>query len=233
VSTPLASQAFSAHAREYTALRRRLVPAFDAFYGAAVDAFDCASGSPIARVLDVGAGTGLLTAAVAERYPNARFELLDGSMEMLSEAQRRLGDRVVRVHVQDMAAGLPAGPFDAVVSALAIHHLEDDDKRVLFGRIYDVLRPGGLFVNAEQVAGPTPELADLYRKTWAQMCRDLGASDAEIADALERRRHDNCADVEIQLAWLRECGFTTADCIYKLWEEAVIVAVREVTDEQP
>ena len=71
---------------------------------------------------------------------------------MLAEAQQRLGDRVVAVHVQDMAAELPEGPFDAVISALAIHHLEDEDKRVLFARVHDVLRPGGVFVNAEQVA---------------------------------------------------------------------------------
>jgi tRNA (cmo5U34)-methyltransferase len=233
VSTPLASQAFSAHASEYTALRRRLVPAFDEFYGAAIAAIGCRHGGPVARVLDVGAGTGLLTAAVADSYPDARFDLLDGSVEMLAEAQERLGGRVVGVHVQDMAEGLPDGPFDAVISALAIHHLEDDDKRVLFGRVYDVLRPGGVFVNAEQVAGPTPELAERYRVIWERMCRELGASDVEIADSKERRRHDRCADVESQLAWLRECGFTTADCIYKLWEEAVIVAVKEVTDGQP
>jgi tRNA (cmo5U34)-methyltransferase len=132
-----------------------------------------------------------------------------------------------------MAAGLPDEPFDAVVSALAIHHLEDDDKRVLFGRVYDVLRPGGVFVNAEQVAGPTPKLADLYKETWARMCRELGASEVEVAAAQERRRHDRCADVESQLKWLRECGFTTADCIYKYWEDAVFVAVKEVTDDQP
>jgi tRNA (cmo5U34)-methyltransferase len=183
--------------------------------------------------LDVGAGTGLLSAAVADSYPDARFELLDGSAEMLAEARERLGERVLAVHVQDMADGLPPGPFDAVVSALAIHHLEDDDKRVLFGRVYDVLRPGGVFVNAEQLAGPTPELAERYTATWERMCRDLGASDVEIADSKERRRHDRCADLESQLTWLRECGFTTADCIYKLWEEAVIVAVKGVTDGQP
>jgi tRNA (cmo5U34)-methyltransferase len=233
VSTPLASQAFSAHASEYTALRRRLVPQFDLFYGTAVRALGPLAEGPLKRVLDLGAGTGLLTAAVAETYPDARFELLDGSVEMLTEAQQRLGDRVAGVHVQDMATGLPDGPFDAVVSALAIHHLEDDDKRVLFGRVYDVLRPGGVFVNAEQVAGPTPKLADLYKETWARMCRELGASEAEVAAAQERRRHDRCADVESQLKWLRECGFTTADCIYKYWEDAVFVAVKEVTDDQP
>jgi tRNA (cmo5U34)-methyltransferase len=227
VNTPAASVAFSAHAAEYTALRRRLVPCFDAFYGAAVAAIECRSGGPVTRVLDLGAGTGLLAAAVAETHPDAHFELLDGSAEMLAEAEQRLGARVDRVHVGDMAAGLPEGPFDAVVSALAIHHLEDADKRVLLERVHRALRSGGVFVNAEQVLGPTPELACRYRETWERMCRELGASDAEIAAAKQRRTHDRCADVESQLRWLRQAGFATADCIYKLWETAVIVAVKE------
>ncbi len=227
MSRPLASQAFSAHAAEYTALRRRLVPGFDAFYGAAVDALSgCASGSSIARVLDLGAGTGLLTAMVAERYPDARFELLDGSPEMLAEAQQRLGEQVVAVYVRDMAGELPEGPFDAVISALAIHHLEDEDKRLLFARVHDVLRPGGVFVNAEQVLGPTPELAELYVDTWQRMCRELGASEAELSASIERRRHDRCADVESQLQWLRSAGFPAADAVYKYWEQAVLVAVK-------
>lgn len=226
MSTPAASAAFSAHAAEYTALRRRLVPEFDLFYGAAVAALGPLAEGALERILDLGAGTGLLTAAVAEAYPDARFELLDGSPEMLAEAQQRLGKRVVAVYVQDMAGELPAGPYDAVISALAIHHLEDDDKRALFGRVHEVLRPGGVFVNAEQTLGPTAELAKLYVENWERQCHELEASDEEIAASVERRRHDRCADVESQLQWLRAAGFASADCLYKYWEMAVLVAVK-------
>jgi tRNA (cmo5U34)-methyltransferase len=206
-----------------------LVPEFDLFYGSAIAALDCRLGGSIAQVLDLGAGTGLLAAAVAEDYPRAHFDLLDGSREMLAEAQQRLGERVGAVCVQDMAAPLPAGPYDAVVSALAIHHLEDEDKRLLFRRAHDVLRPGGVFVNAEQVLGPTPELAELYVRTWQRMCRELGASEDELAASIERRRHDRCADVESQLQWLRAAGFAAADTVYKYWEMAVLVAVKGIS----
>jgi tRNA (cmo5U34)-methyltransferase len=198
------------------------VPGFDAFYGTAVMALQ----RPLDRVLDLGAGTGLMSAFVAERHPQARFELLDGSPEMLAEAEQRLGDRVAAIHVQDMADGLPDGPFDAVVSALAIHHLEDPDKRVLFTAVHERLRPGGSFVNAEQVAGPTPELTALYDERWASACRELGASAQEVAEAFERRKLDRCASVEDQLCWLREAGFATADCYYKDWGLAVLCATK-------
>jgi tRNA (cmo5U34)-methyltransferase len=131
------------------------------------------------------------------------------------------------VHVADMADPLPDGPFDAIVSALAIHHLQDADKRRLFSRAREALVAGGVFVNAEQVAGPTDELTEIYTSTWERDCRALGATDAELDGARERMRHDRCADVETQLAWMRQAGFTAADCVYKSWRQAVLVGFKE------
>jgi tRNA (cmo5U34)-methyltransferase len=74
-----------------------------------------------------------------------------------------------------------------------------------------------------------PELAELYVQVWQRMCRELGATDEELAASIERRRHDRCADVESQLQWLREAGFATADTVYKYWEEAVLVAVKGIS----
>lgn len=225
---PAAAQAFSAHAAEYTALRRRLVPAYDAFYGAVVDVIGLAvAGGGVRRVLDLGAGTGLLSAEIVAAVPGATVELLDGSEPMLREARERLGDAVGAVHVADMAGDLPAGPFDAVVSALAIHHLEHADKRALMRRVHERLRPGGVFVNAEQVSAPAGWLTEVYESRWAEECRALGATEQEIDDAKERMRHDRCTDVEPQLRWLREAGFATADCVYKHWRFAVMAAWKE------
>jgi tRNA (cmo5U34)-methyltransferase len=225
MSVPAAAAAFSAHASEYTALRRRLVPDLDVYYGAAVRGVGLAFGS-IGRVLDLGAGTGLLSAAVADAYPEAKFDLLDGSAEMLAEAQVLLGDRIHAVHVQDMAAGLPAGSFDAVISALAIHHLEDADKRTLYGRVFDALRHGGVFVNAEQCAGPTPELTRVYVETWIAECVAAGATQEELDASFDRRTHDRCTPLDDQLNWLRTIGFVQVDCLYKRGERAVMVAVK-------
>lgn len=221
MSQPAAVAAFSAHAEDYTALRRRLVYGYDDFYGAAVEVVGSLT-PPAERVLDLGAGTGLLSAALLAALPGVRLELLDASEPMLDEARQRLGSAVAAVHVADMNGPLPAGPYDAIVSALAIHHLEHPDQRRLLAGVHERLRPGGVFVNAEQLAAPVPELADAYEAEWARRCRTLGATEAELDGARERMRHDRCADVESQLCWLREAGFHRADCVYKCWRQGVV-----------
>ena len=222
MSAPAAARAFTAHAAEYTALRRRLVPDFDRFYDTAVDAVALAydPGAAI-RVLDLGAGTGLLGERLLGVFPRARLVLLDGSESMLAEARERLGSAVDAVHVGDLAGSLPDGPFDAIVSALAIHHLDDSDKRALMRRARRSLAPGGVFVNAEQLEGPTPALQEAYTARWIADCRALGATEPEIAAARERMRLDRCADLASQLQWLREAGFAAVECLYKAWRFGV------------
>lgn len=206
-------------AEEYDAPRRRLVPDFDRFYGTAAEQV-ADLGRAEAAVLDLGAGTGLLAAAVRAAVPGARLTLLDGSADMLEASARRLGAGVDLV-VSDLTDPLPAGPFDAVVSALAIHHLSDQDKRQLFGRVRDALIPGGVFVNAEQVAGPTPWHDDQYARVHERDARGAGSDDAEWNGALGRMAYDRCATVDDQLAWLREAGFERVDLAYKRYRFAV------------
>jgi tRNA (cmo5U34)-methyltransferase len=216
--------AFHAHAGAYEEQRRRLVPGYDAFYGAAIEALGLA-GRPLRRVLDLGAGTGLLARHVGAAYPDAELTLLDGAAAMLDEARAVLGEQAGYV-VADLGGPLPDGPWDAVVSALAIHHLADEDKRSLFARTHDALAPGGVFVNADQVAAPSAVMEQAYIAWHEQRARAAGCSDDEWARAQERMRFDRLATVADQLAWLRAAGFADADCLFKDHGFAVLVAPR-------
>ncbi len=138
----------------------------------------------------------------------------------------RLPESAISTVVADLRDPLPEGPFDAVVSALAIHHLEDPDKRDLFARVAGVLRPGGAFVNAEHVAGPTPWLEATYRGLWREACEKAGASEQEIAAAVERMEMDRSRDIHTQIGWLAEAGLEDCDCFFKQLHFAVLAGWR-------
>jgi tRNA (cmo5U34)-methyltransferase len=220
-----APSTFDAHATEYDAARRRLIPPFDSFYGTAVEAVRIAGEAP-ERVLDLGAGTGMLSAKVHAAFPAAELTLLDGAPRMLEEARAALGTERASYVVADLEDPLPAGPWDAIVSALAIHHLADEAKRSLFARAHAGLRPGGVFVDAEQVIGPSERFTRLYAEWHESSARAAGSDDAEWEGAVGRMAHDRCATVADQLAWLRAAGFTEADCLFQDHRFAVLVAIR-------
>lgn len=217
------ASAFTRYAQAYDAMRRRLIPCFDDFYGAALRLIEDWKTREDFRVLDLGAGTGLFSAMILERFPKAELHLLDASSGMLDQARERFrGNPAVSFRLGDMADCALGGPWDVIVSALAIHHLDDAAKQSLFAGIAAALAPGGLFVNAEQVLGPIPEAEERYVRFWHADIRAAGVSEEEIAAAAERMAFDRCASVEAQLAWMRAAGFRDAECNFKSWRFAVL-----------
>jgi tRNA (cmo5U34)-methyltransferase len=215
-------------ASTYDSERRRLVPCFDEFYGTAAElAARTCPASP--RILDLGAGTGLLSSVIVQRVEGARLCLLDGSAEMLQRAAIRLASWKPEILVQPLTDALPSGPFDAVVSALAIHHLSDDDKRGLYARILKVLSPGGIFINAEQVSGRSSRVQQLFEAVHLDCSRALGSSETEIQGAIERMSYDRCATLADQIDWLDEVGFKDTECFYRLFRFAVFGGWRPKT----
>jgi SAM-dependent methyltransferase len=160
------------------------------------------------RVLDLGCGDGRLTALVLEAYPDSTAVCVDMSEPMLEAAAARLGhDERVTFATHDLERPLPFdGPFDAIITSLAVHHVDDDRKRALYAEIAARLAPGGVFANLEIVASPTQALHDRWRD-------EMGAHD-DPADMLR--------DMASQLAWLDEAGLVNVDCIWK-WRSLALL----------
>ncbi|MEM6676883.1 MAG: class I SAM-dependent methyltransferase [Pseudomonadota bacterium] len=210
-------------AQDYDRERRALVPCFDAFYGAALDAL--ASLPSEARILDLGAGTGLFSGLLAAARPGVSFTLVDLAPAMLEQAVGRfaaLGASEPALVVADYAQEMPEGPFDAVISALSIHHVAD--KAGVLSRARRVLRPGAPFVNAEQIAGATAEEEASLDAAWEAAALQLGASTEVIAAARARMAHDRCVSLENNLALLAAAGFRDIHCPFRDGRFAVLAA---------
>jgi tRNA (cmo5U34)-methyltransferase len=167
------------------------------------------------RVLDLGTGDGRLLALLRPDRPELLGVGVDFSEVMLVAARERFaGDERVELVEHDLGEALPdLGRFDAVVSSMAIHHLEHERKRYLYAEIFDLLEPGGVFANFEHVASPTRRLHLAFF--------------AAIEEPIENEDpSDRLLDVETQLSWLRELGFDDVDCYWKWLEMALLIGVR-------
>ncbi len=197
-----------------------------------------ARGAPVRRVADLGCGDGVLTRSLLAVYPAAAATLVDFSEPMLAAARARLADRVPapRFVAADLAE--PAwvetvadgAPFDVVVSGYAIHHLPDARKRTLYGEVFALLAPGGMFVNIEHVAsrsGWIEAIADdvMIDSLHAfHTARGAGTSRAQVAEEFVHRPDKAAnilAPVDAQCEWLRALGFADVDCFFKVFELAV------------
>ena len=113
-----------------------------------------------ADVLDIGSGTGRLTALCRAALPDANIVGVDPAPTMVDEARIKFAHdkRASFQHgvVEDLSA-FPDASFDVAISSFALHHLELDTYPVAAREVLRVLRPGGVFVNADQfcrVMGP-------------------------------------------------------------------------------
>ena len=207
---------FDRYAETYDRARRQLVPCFDEFYGAVLNEIPYERSAAL-RILDLGAGTGLLSMFVSKQFPNAKVTLVDASGEMLKKAHDRFSGEAHRFEfvLADYAEVPLPGPYDAVVSALSIHHQTDEKKAALFRKIFGALAGGGVFINADEVLGATPEIERRYRDAWLRQIRERKVSDEDLAASFERMKEHRLATLEAQLTWIKEAGFEYVDCWYK------------------
>jgi len=214
-------QKFDAISKKYDEQRKKFVPCFDDFYGAAVSVASVDSENP--GIMDIGAGTGLLSAFLMKRYPEASFTLIDISEKMLAMAKDRFGNNSnVKYIAADYSKYDFVDKYDIVISALSIHHLEDKKKEELYKKSYSILKENGVFINADQVHGETPFIENLNKTTWRQYVETSGLPEEEILAGYERVKLDRDTSLEQQLDWLKEAGFCDVSCIYKYYQFAVM-----------
>jgi ubiquinone/menaquinone biosynthesis C-methylase UbiE len=199
-----------------------------------------AHGSTPTSILDLGCGDGIAAQAMIDRFPVQRAVLVDFSPPMLSLAEKRFhacSTDVLTIDGDLLASDwLPtvttSAPYDLVISRYAIHHLPHPRKFSLYAEVFELLRPGGWFINLEHVQS----VNDRYQRAFEDLLIDgihRVAIDQRTRDDVERAFHQRqdaetniLAPAELQCGWLREIGFVDVDCLFKALELAVIAGRR-------
>ncbi len=216
---------FDAAAATYDRSRHALIPDYDDLYGAAVAALELEADEP-ACVLDLGAGTGGFALEVVNAYPLVKCELADISAKMLDQARVKFaGDGRFSFRELDIVAGEFGHGWDRIVSSFVIHHLEHENKRKVFAKACAALEPGGIFVNIDQVQACSQAVQDIHMRLWKKDVLAAGALEQDLEDGLKRMEAmDINAELDDQVLWLEQAGFSEVEVVYRNYFYAVFVA---------
>lgn len=185
------------------------------------------------RMLDLCCGEGVLTYALLERFPEAQVLGYDGSTTMLDTARAALSiyaDRfeTMQFDLADTSWRSFPTPLRAVVSSLAIHHLDDEQKQQLFRDVFAMLEPGGAFIIADIIQPTSPQAIELAARTWDETVRQRSLHLSSDLSAYEEFQElgwnsfklaepdplDKMSSLFDQLTWLEQAGFVGIDVFW-------------------
>jgi tRNA (cmo5U34)-methyltransferase len=214
-------------AESYDVQIRRFIPHYEDMIGTGVELL-VALAPAGGHVLDLGGGTGALSAAVLDGLPGVRVTVLDVDREMLGEARRRLARYGDRVAFQAGSFLDPLPTADAVVASLALHHVHDlATKTALYRAIHDALSPRGVLLNLDAAVTEDPRLSALLFDRWAVRMADHGITDPEArAHFVAWADEDRYFPLAAELNALREAGFEEVECFWRRGPSAITCGLR-------
>jgi len=199
----------------------------------------------VSSFLDLGCGDGVLGKTILVKHPGSSGVFLDFSVPMIEKARANLAGYEARAgfvlgdfgeHGWTDSVAKKA-PLDLVVSGLAIHHQTDEAKRRIYGEIFALLRPGGLFLNIEHVLSPSELVKatadDYFVDSLYEYNKARGLTREQVAGEFYNRvdkAANILAPVEVQCEWLKNIGFRDVDCFFKVFELALFGGRRPESD---
>lgn len=222
----------------YRGLSRYAVPERETQIGLIVSLVHAAEAE--GDVLDLCCGEGLLTAAILDALPKVRVHAYDGSPSMLAETRQRAPERVetLQIDLADRGWRRLDRPLRAVVSSLAVHHIDGRAKRALFADLHAALAPGGVFVLADIIRPAVTVGYDIAAELWDEAVKRRANELDGTLDGFElfqradwnnfRHRGFDPIDKPSTLAehidWLRAAGFADVDVHWMTAAQAIFSA---------
>jgi len=216
---------FEQRAFDYDGLIPRLIPRYHEQHDLILQLIPFETNANI-KVLDLGAGTGILSALILEAFPQAKVLAFDMAENMLKICQTNLSAFQERLTLQqgNFAEDDFGNGYDLVVSSLAIHHLDGARKQTLFKKLFQSMNSGEILLIRDIVTGGTPRLTEQYEQLWRQYMKDSGEDDKIwFQKYLEE---DIPSSIEEQTKWLAESGFADVGCHWRYLNFAIFGGVK-------
>lgn len=214
---------FESEAKEFDKIILRLIPHYSEMIDGMVSSIPFDRPDNI-NVIDLGCGTGTISKQIKDNFPRATITCLDLAENMIEMSKLKLaGFSGIRYQVGDFRNYIFDDKYDVVVSSLALHHLvTDDDKIEFYRKIYESLRPEGVFFNADVILGSSEQLQETYMRKWKSFMKK-NVSEEEIDNKWlpKYREEDRPAKLMDHFNWLVNLGFVDTDVIWKYYNFAV------------
>jgi tRNA (cmo5U34)-methyltransferase len=218
---------FEEEAREYDGMIRKLIPYYEQMIEALVSALPFDREETV-DIIDLGCGTGTVASSVKKAYAKARMTCLDLAQNMLAVTADKLNDPEAILIKDDLYHFDFPRQYNGVVSSLALHHLMTiEDKQKIYRKIYQALKPGGIFVNADVVLAANDTWQETYINQWKKFIRkSISAEEMENKWMPSYYEEDHPVQLTDHFAMLQEAGFKTVDVIWKYYNFAVVAGVK-------
>lgn len=177
------------------------------------------------QILDFGCGDGIISKIIISKYPNNSFDLLDGSNEMIANLESNFKQpncRIINMDFNKWINEQVENKYDLIFSSMAIHHLDHNEKNLLFSKIHTALKFDGLFVNIDVVKPVSKVVENFHFQMWEnsmleQVNNDTSAyKEHENLPSVYKNKNENKPSTLIsQLNMLQEIGFEDVDCHHK------------------
>ncbi|MXZ37573.1 MAG: class I SAM-dependent methyltransferase [Holophagales bacterium] len=205
---------------EYDTAIRQFIPGYEEMLAEAARALRPADPG---LIIDLGAGTGALSEAILDSVGDAVLELIDVDPEMLNQARTRLARFGARARFTEGSFLEPLPRCRGAAASLALHHIPAmDAKQELYGRVFEALEPGGIFVNADATMPREPAAREATWRGWADHLVSHGIDEQRAFEHFEEwSEEDTYFPLEDELAAVASAGFA-AECV---WHEVGITVV--------
>jgi len=218
-----AKEHFNDTAHLYEEKIQKIVPHSSLFFSTLIGFIPDAGGC---RLLELGSGTGFVTAMILAGHPDAEITCIDMSPEMLAVAREKPALPNVNLVLGDFREVYPEEKFDVVLTSLCMHHLNDGDRMEMMRKISGSLGEGGVFINGD-VFRPVTEFEEtLYRRRWLHGMIQDGLAEEDARHMLDMRE-ENFGFLDTMKGYeekLKAAGFAHVLCPYNYDFHGVFVA---------